>query len=223
MSELSVCSKLKELASKAEEVERELLTFYGWQPFTLYEPYGRIAQIVTELALSKSNELRVLGEKLSAVKQLLARIVFYSEKAWHVCSKLTVLPSEVMLDIKCTDDGKLATGINDAISTLDDVLSRLENAHEKCIHYVDESKWESETLLGVLEDLLNNSVALKTPFHSDIQDLFDWIVLNFADAVYLLERVGKVYTMFKEELEAIRSELEKLIKPVKEEKKEGGK
>ena len=216
MSGASMCSRLKDLASKVDEIERELLTFYGWQPFTLYELYGGIALLVTELVLGKNDELRMLGENLSVVKQLLARIVFYSEKAWHVCSELTVLPSEVTRDIKCTEDGKLTTDINSAISTLGDVLSRLENAYEKCQHYVDSSKWESETLLGVLEDLLNDSVLLKTPFYRDLHSLFDWIVMNFADAVYLLERVGRVYTMFKEELEAIRSEFVKMKQPTKE-------
>jgi hypothetical protein len=214
---------VSDLVSKAREAEDELMVFYGWQPFTLDNVYGRIALLVHKLYTSDNEVFKKLGEKIGVIKQHLAKVVFYANEVWLSCSWLTEIAEEVSWDMKCSDDMKLGVGVDEAINVMNEELKNLDEAYNGCVKYIRSSEFISSLTLADINKMLDKLVLSSMPGYSELRDVFDWMALNYADMAYLRGRVGEVYEMLKSRLTAIRDELSKMGQQAKEEKKEGDK
>jgi hypothetical protein len=219
MSEANICSKLKELADKAKEVGDKLLPFYGWQWDVLPDVYASIALLVLKND-KLSNELR---GKFTVVHRALARLFHHAYETWLECSYITEVPRLCLIDLKCDINGKLGVATDKAIEELSTELDNLEEATKMCDYHLKESAEEARIILRKLDKIFATPIILDSKTLNIIHDVYDWVSLAYADAEYLTKATYDAYRMVKEGLEVVKSELEKLIKPVKEEKKEGGK
>jgi len=219
MSGAIVCSKLKELDDKAKEVGDKLLTFYGWQWDVLPDVYASIALLVL-----KNDKLSyALKEKFSVVHRALARLLHHAYETWLECSYITEVPHLCLIDLKCDINGKLGVASDKAIDELGDELDNLEEATKMCDYHLKESVEEARIILRAFDKILANPIILDSKMLDIVNDVYDWVSLAYADAEYLTKAIHNAYKMVKEGLATIKSELEKLIKPAKDEKKEGGK
>jgi hypothetical protein len=219
MSEANICSKLKELADKANEVGDKLLTFYGWQWDVLPDVYASIALLVL-----KNDKLSdALKEEFAVVHRALAKLLHHVYETRLECSYITEVPRLSLIDLKCDINGKLGVEIDKAIEELSTEIDNLEEAAKMCDYHLEEAVEEARIILRKLDKIFATPIILDSKTLNIIKDVYNWISLAYADAEYLTKATYEAYKMVKEGLEAVKNELEKLIKPVKEERKEGEK
>jgi hypothetical protein len=217
MSELSVCSKLKELADKAKEVEGKLFPFYGWQRDELENVYGAVA-----LLLYRGGELgEELVKRLEIMRDALARMMFHANEMWVFCSGIAEVPRANLIDIKCSANGELMVSKDVAAKALNSALDILEHDMVMCEYHIKMFVSDAKIILGIIDEMKAKYKFEDLRKFSNADDVYNWVAVAYADAEYAAGGCYEAYKMVRGGLEAVKNELEKLLKPVKEEKKEG--
>ena len=218
MSEVNICSKLKELVDKAREVGDKLLTFYGWQWDVLPDIYAQIA-----LLLFKKEDLEEdLKEKIATIHRMFARLLYHTREAWIVCSAITDITQNYLEDLvekqQCDRDM--------LISFVNTVLNEIDDVYRKCDYYVKQSVMESKTILEKIDYISMQPKLIGLGVYDLLLDVYDWIAVNYADMEYLSKSLNNTYNEISDGLKSVRDKLINTEQPYeaqkKEDKKEGG-
>ena len=220
MNKLSVCSKLSDLELKAKEADKKIFVFSNWQETVHRSDYYELALVVDKLVNSDNNELVMLGADLDTVKEFLAKVVYYSYKIVRMHKLLVSIPSMLRYNLRCGEDNILGVSVSEALKHIDTELYLLNDTYQKCEMYIAKYKETSDSVLSLIDDILDKKVKPDSDIYNMLKRIYDWVAEGFADISSLVYVDNEVYDMVKAEIEGIKKALEEMKSGAKEEKKE---
>jgi len=220
MSELGVCSKLRDLELKAKEMDEKIFVFSNWQEIVLRHDYYKLALEVDKLVNSDDKELGMLGADLDTVKEFLAKLVYYSYKIVRMHKLLVSIPSMLRYNLRCGEDNVLGVGIDEALKHIDTELYLLKDTYQKCKMYIEKYREASDGVLTLIDDLLDKKVKPGSDIYDMLEHIYNWVAEGFADISCLVYVDNEVYDMVRAEIEGLKKVLEEMKSGAKEEKKE---